>query len=213
MAAPHLLVIHHIRSIVDAQMLAEATDGQLVERFIRSHEERAFATLMKRHGPMVFGVCRGVLRQLEDAEDVFQATFLLFARKARSIRKQESVASWLHGEAYRLAVRAKAQRILRRVQERKASAMPKIGPSLDEAWAEVQPVLHEEMEKLAEKYRSALVLCYLEEKTHEEVARVLGCPLGTVRSRVSRARKLLQERLIRRGLSFTAESFAGLLLA
>jgi RNA polymerase sigma factor (sigma-70 family) len=211
--APLEDVVHHIRKMVDAQILAEATDRQLVDRFARGHEESAFTILLRRHGPMVLGVSQGILRQLQDAEDVFQATFLLLARKASSIRKRESVASWLHGVAYRLAVRAKAQRALRRSQEMKASAMRKPGPNVEEAWRELRPVLNEEMEKLPESYRTALILCYLEGKTHEEVARQLGCPLGTVRSRVGRGRKLLQERLTRRGLSLSAGSFTAFLIA
>ncbi len=138
MTKAHLeLVVRHVRRMVDARTLAEMTDGQLVQRFTRDREEAAFASLLRRHGPMVLGVCRRVLRQVEDAEDVFQATFLLLAQKVGSIRKRESVGSWLHGVAYRLAVRARAQGALRRVQERKASAMRKTGPSVEEAWEEL----------------------------------------------------------------------------
>ncbi len=211
--APLEGVFQHIRKMVDAQTLAEATDEQLVERFARGHEEPAFAALLRRHGPMVLSVSHGILRQLEDAEDVFQATFLLLARKASSIRKRAAVASWLHGVAYRLAMKARAQRALRRSQEIKASAMRKTGPSVEQAWQELRPVLDEEMEKLPASYRTALILCYLEGKTHEEVARELGCPLGTVRSRVGRGRKLLQERLTRRGLTLSAGSFTAFLVA
>src|SRR5439155_1257727 len=204
-------VVHHIRKMVDAQTLAEATDGHLVGKFVHTRDEPAFATLLRRHGPMVLGVSRGILRQLEDAEDVFQATFLLLARKAGSIRKRESLANWLHGVAYRLALRAKAQRTFRRAQELKASAMRKPGLKVEEAWRELRPVFDEEMEMLPEKYRTALILCYLEGKTHEDVARQLGCPLGTVRSRVGRGRKLLQARLTRRGLTLSAGAFAAFL--
>src|SRR5260370_14748126 len=184
--APLEDVVHHIRKMVDAQTLAEATDRQLVERFVRGHEELAFATLLRRHGPMVLGVSLGILRQLEDAEDVFQATFLLLARKAGSIRKRESVASWLHGVAYRLAVRAKVQRAFRNAREREASTMRKAGPSVEEACRELRPLLDEEMEKLPEKYRTALELYYLEEKTQEEAARELECTVGTLQSRLGR---------------------------
>ena len=207
--APLDVVLSHIRKIVDA----EATDEQLVERFAHGHEELAFATLLRRHGPMVLGVSQGILRQLEDAEDVFQATFLLLARKAGSIRKRESVASWLHGVAYRLAVRAKVQRAFRNAREREASTMRKAGPSVEEAWRELRPLLDEEMEKLPEKYRTALVLYYLEGKTQEEAARELGCPVGTIQSRLGRGRKLLQERLTRRGLTLSAGSFTAFLVA
>ncbi len=203
-------VVRHIRKIVDIQRLAEATDGQLVERFVRSHEESAFAILLRRHGPMVLGVSRGVLHHVEDAEDVFQATFFLLAKKAGSIRKCQSVASWLHGTAYRLAVRAKAQRALRQSKERKASTTHR---AMEEAWGELRPVLDEEMAKLPEKYRTALLLFYWKGKCQEEMARELGCPVGTIHSRLGRGRKLLQERLTRRGLTFSAGSFAALLIA
>src|SRR5712664_413498 len=109
------VVLRHIRTLAGSRVLAEASDGQLLERFARCREEAAFALLLRRHGPMVLGVCRRVLRQVEDAEDVFQATFLLLAQKVGSIRKRESVGSWLHGVAYRLAARARAQGALRRV--------------------------------------------------------------------------------------------------
>ena len=211
--APLEAVVRHIRKIADAQMLAEATDGQLVDRFVCDHEELAFAALLRRHGPMVLSVCCGVLGHREDAEDVFQATFLLLARKARSIRKRESVASWLHGVAYRLAVRAKEQRALRRSHETKASTMRRTGPRVEEAWEELRPVLQEEMEKLPEKYRTALLLYYWEGKTQPEVARELGCPIGTVQSRLGRGRKLLQERLTRRGFTLSAGSFTAFLVA
>ncbi len=211
-------VLRHIRRMANAQTLAAATDGQLVQRFLTGGtgvppvaREAAFAALLRRHGPMVLGVCRVVLGHLQDAEDVFQATFLVLARKAGSIRKKESVASWLHGVAYRLAVRAKARRFVRRAHERKASAMRKPGPSVEEAWRELRPLIDEEMEKLPAPYRAALVLCYLEGKTQEQAARELGCPLGTVRSRVARARKLLQERLARRGLTLSVSSFPAFL--
>jgi RNA polymerase sigma factor (sigma-70 family) len=210
---PLEVVVRHIRKIADVQMLAEATDGQLVDRFVCEHEESAFAMLLRRHGPMVLGVCRSVLGHREDAEDVFQATFLLLARKARSIRKRESVASWLHGVAYRLAVRAREQRTLRRFYETDACTMRGTNPRVEEAWEELRPLLHEEMDKLPAKYRTALLLYYWEGKTQAEVARQLGCPLGTIQSRLGRGRKLLQERLTQRGLAFSAGSFVAFLIA
>jgi RNA polymerase sigma-70 factor (ECF subfamily) len=206
-------VVQHIRRLVDAQTLAGAADADLVTRFIRSRDERAFATLLRRHGPMVLSVCHGVLGQREDAEDVFQATFILLARKARSIRKRESLASWLHGVAHRLALRAKTQRRFRRAQERKAAAMRSSTADFKESWQDLRPLLDEEMGKLPEQYRTALILCYLEGKTHEEIAQELGCPVGTVRSRVGRGRKLLQGRLVHRGLTLSAGSFAAFSVA
>jgi RNA polymerase sigma factor (sigma-70 family) len=213
MARPPLeAVVRHLRKIADVQMLAEAADGQLLERYIVGHEELAFAALLRRHGPMVLGVCRGVLGQREDAEDAFQATFLLLARKASSIRKRDSVASWLHGTAYRLAVRAKTQRALRRSKERQAPTLRIPDPRVGAAWQELCPLLHEEVEKLPEKYRTALLLFYWEGKTQDEVARELACPMGTVQSRLGRGRKLLQQRLTRRGLALSAGSFTAFLV-
>jgi RNA polymerase sigma factor (sigma-70 family) len=214
MAKPLLhVVVRRLRGTVDAQAVAEATDSQLLEQFARCHDEAAFAVLLRRHGRMVLGVCRGVVGHVQDAEDVFQATFLLLAQKAASIRKRESVGSWLHGVAYRLALRGKAQRSSRRAQERKASAMRQTSPPTEEAWRELGALLDEETAKLPDKYRSALMLCCWEGKTQEEAARQLGCPLGTLQSRLGRARKLLHQRLTRRGMFLSVGSFAALLAA
>src|SRR5262249_28100056 len=154
-------------------------------------EEAAFAALLRRHGPLVWSVSRRVLHREQDAEDVFQATFLLLARKASSIRKRESVSSWLHGVAHRLALKAKAQAACRKTHEKRAADMRDTGPNLGEAWQELQAALDAALQDLPEKYRSALVLCYLEGKTHVEAAQVLGCPLATIRTRVARGRRLL----------------------
>ncbi|TMQ34223.1 MAG: sigma-70 family RNA polymerase sigma factor [Planctomycetota bacterium] len=206
-------VVRHLYELADAQALAEASDAQLLERFSVRHEEAAFAVLLRRHGPMVLGVSRRVLQQLHDAEDVFQATFLLLACKAGSIRKRASVSSWLHGVAYRLAVKARAQILRRRHHERQAAAMRSDQAGFEAAWRELQAILDESLQKLSEKYRTALVLCYLEGKTQEEAARLLGCPLGTVRSRLAQGRKLLRERLTRRGVALSAGALGTLVAA
>src|SRR5437660_686438 len=210
--APLGVVLSHIRRVADARTLAEASDGQLLERFACRREEAAFATLLRRHGPMVLSVSRRILHQMQDAEDVFQATFLLLARKAASIRKRESVGSWLHGVAFRLATRLRAQASRRAAHERQAGAMRTTSAGLA-AWQELQAVLDESLQKLSEKYRSALVLCYLEGKTQEEAARQLGCPLGTIRSRLAQGRKLLHDRLARRGLTLSAGALGTLMAA
>jgi RNA polymerase sigma factor (sigma-70 family) len=198
------VVLRHIRRVLDSRALEEADDAQLLERFAGGRDEPAFTILVKRHGPMVFRVCRAVLGQTQDAEDAFQATFLVLVRKAFSIRKRESLASWLHGVAYRLAAKARTEEARRRARERRAASMGKDGTPVTAEWDELLAVLDEELEKLPERYRVPLVLCYLGGKTHEEIARHLGSPLGTVRSRMARARQFLQERLARRGLVLSA---------
>jgi RNA polymerase sigma factor (sigma-70 family) len=187
------------------------TDGDLLARFAATRDEDAFATLLDRHGPMVAGVCRRLLGHDQDTEDVVQAAFLVLARKAGSIRKRESVGSWLYGVARRLALRCRAQRALRAARER--AAVPAPAPSMAAAWEALQDALDEELQRLPERYRAPLILCYLEGQTHEEVSRQFGCPLGTVRSRVARGRDLLRTRLTRRGLTLSAAGFATTLAA
>jgi RNA polymerase sigma factor (sigma-70 family) len=180
-------------------------DGALLARFAERREEAAFAALLQRHGPMVLGLCRRLLGHAQDAEDVFQATFLVLAKKAGSVRKRDSVGSWLHGVARRLALRARAQRSLRGERERAAVAP---APSAASAWQDLEAALDEELGRLPEKFRAPLVLCHLEGHTHEEAARLLGVPLGTVRSRVARARERLRDALSRRGVALSAAAFA-----
>jgi RNA polymerase sigma factor (sigma-70 family) len=179
----------------------EQTDRQLLERFVAQADEEAFAQLVHRHGPMVLGVCRHILRREDDAEDVFQATFLVLSRKAGSIRAAEALPNWLYGVARRLATRSKFA-IVRRQAREVAFVEPK-APAPDPAFEDLAPVLHEEIGRLPDKYRMPFVLCYLDGKTNEEAARELGCPSGTVFSRLSRARERLRDRLRRRGLVLT----------
>jgi RNA polymerase sigma factor (sigma-70 family) len=199
-----------LRSYLRTQLLAEAPDAELLDRFTGGNDEAAFAALLQRHGPMVLKVSERVLHSATDAEDVFQATFLLLARKAQSIRNRQSVASWLHGVAHRLAVRTKRQEARRREHERAATAG---GGSRVAAWHEVQEVLDHALADLPEKYRAALVLCYLEGHTHAEAARQLGCPLATVRTRVVRGRQLLRDYLARHGLPLSSAGLGALVLA
>ena len=205
--APLEMVLRHIRT----KALAAETDAQLLERFATRREEAAFAALLRRHGPMVLSVGRRVLRGVQDAEDVYQATFLLLARKAGGIRKRESVGSWLHGVAYRLAVRAKTQAARRRAHEKQAAEVRMASPEVAAAWNELQAALDEALEQLPPNHRAALVLCYLEGKTHEEAAHQVGRPLATLRSWLARGRKRLRTRLIRRGLPVSAGAFAATL--
>jgi RNA polymerase sigma factor (sigma-70 family) len=177
------------------------SDGQLLERFAAQRDEVAFDALVERHGPMVWGVCRRVLSDPNDADDAFQATFLVLVRRARAVARQESVGSWLHGVAHRVALRAKLQANQRRDRERQAaSAIQQIEPGPDPLWNEVRHVLDEELERLPEKYRAPLVLCYLEGKTNDEAADELGWTRGTIAGRLNRARELLRGRLSRRGV-------------
>jgi RNA polymerase sigma factor (sigma-70 family) len=191
---------------------ADATDGELLERFAHHQDEPAFAALVRRHGPMVLGVCRRVLHDEHDADDAFQATFLVLARQAGCIRKAESVASWLYGVAYRIALRSRAQAARRRKVEGQAVAMAEHDPQAELAWRELRRVLDEELHRLPAKYHAPLILCYLEGKTNTEAARELGWTKGTVSGRLARARDLLRERLSRRGLALDAGVVAVMLL-
>jgi RNA polymerase sigma factor (sigma-70 family) len=182
-------------------------DEQLLDRFLGTtggEAEAAFRAVVTRHGPMVLGVCRHILNQQQDAEDAFQATFLVLARKADSIKDRRVLGRWLYEVAYRIAIRAKTNLIRRRTHERQGAEMAVTTPETDAGWSELRPVLHEEVNRLPEKYRAPVILCYLEGKTNEEVAHLLQWPVGTVKGRLSRARELLRTRLTRRGLTLSA---------
>lgn len=188
-------------------------DGLLLERFVLTRDETAFAALVQRHGPLVWGVCRRLLRNEQDVEDAFQATFLVLARKAGSVRKRGSVRSWLYGVARRVAVRAREHEDQRREKERLGPS-PFAGETPDAAeWADVRPILDEEIDRLPEKYRLPVILCYLDGRTNEEAARQLGCPKGTVATRLARARERLRGRLVRRGVALSATTLTGLLVS
>src|SRR5437899_2900131 len=197
-------VLGHIRMLAATNQAADLTDCKLLEEFSAHQDQTAFTALVKRHGPMVLGVCRHVLHHLQDAEDAFQATFLVLARKAPSIRKREALASWLHGVAFRTAMNAKKAAMRRRTYEGKAKTKPAAGPAWDLAWKEVQAVLDEEIQRLPEKYRAPFVLCFWEGQSRAAAARQLGLKEGTVWSRLTEARRQLQHRLARRGITLTA---------
>jgi RNA polymerase sigma factor (sigma-70 family) len=190
------------------------TDAQLLHRFLTKRDGAAFELLVWRHGPMVLRVCRRILRDAHGAEDAFQATFLTLACKAGSIGNQEVVSSWLYKVAYRIALRAKASATKRATHEQPlvdCLAGGSIAPPDEAAWRELGPLLDAEVRRLPEKYRAAFVLCYLEGKTNEEAARELGCPKGTILSRLSRARERLRKRLNQRGLALSGMVFPLLL--
>ncbi len=180
------------------------SDAQLLRRFAGDRDEAAFALLVERHGPLVLGVCRRVLGTVHDAEDAFQATFLVLARKAGSIRDPDLLGNWLYGVASRIARKARASMHRRQTQERQVSLLPSLAAPASSVDPDLGPVLDEELARLPEKYRAALVLCYLQGKTNEEAARLLRWPTGTVKGRLARARDLLRSRLVRRGLRASA---------
>src|SRR5262249_25652487 len=154
-----------------AQAEGDLTDGDLLGRFCRRGEETAFALLVQRHGPMVLSVCRRVAENADDAEDAFQATFLVLARRAASIQKQSSLASWLYGVARRVAAHARSRAARRRAQERRSLPMPRPEPCDELTWRELRGVLDDELGRLPDKYRAPVVLCYLEGKSQEQAAR------------------------------------------
>jgi RNA polymerase sigma factor (sigma-70 family) len=179
------------------------TDGQLLERYIAQQDEAAFELLLIRHGPMVLGVCRRILGQQADAEDAFQATFLVLVRKAETVRPREQVGSWLYGVAYNTALKARAAAAKRKAREREVGAMPR--PEAPAVLGEqVQALLDQELRALPDFYRTPIVLCDLEGKTRKEAAEQLGWKEGTVASRLARGRALLGQRLARHGITLAA---------
>ena len=195
------------RLIADPLLDRDLDDRHLLERFVTAQDEAAFAALVRRHGPMVLGVCRRLLHDAHESEDAFQATFLVLVHKARSIDRPELLGPWLYGVAVRTAGQAR-QAARRRARDREAAAMPEVDPSVEVAWRELRQVLDDELGQLAQKYRAPLVLVYLEGKSTEEVARLLGCPKGTVLSRLARGRDRLRDRLVRRGVALSVGTLA-----
>jgi RNA polymerase sigma factor (sigma-70 family) len=192
-------ILHLIRTTVEGRGAREAADPELLQRFHAQRDQDAFHALIRRHGPMVLDVCRGVLANEADVEDAFQATFLILVRKAGSIRKTGSLASWLHGVAYRTALKARSQSAVRKKHETRLPA--RLSSARDEpGWSEIQQVLHEELHGLSERYRAPLVLCYLEGMTQDAAAVQLNLAKSTLRERLERGRAQLRLRLIRRGL-------------
>jgi RNA polymerase sigma factor (sigma-70 family) len=209
--SPMSEVVQHLRRAALLQDGAGLTDGQLLERFVSRREAAAVGVLVRRHGPMVWGVCRRVLRNVADAEDAFQATFLVLIRRAASVVPREAVANWLYGVAYRTALKARATAAKRRARERQVAVMPEPEATEQGLWGDLQPLLDEELSRLPDKYRLAIVLCDLEGKTRKEAARQLGLPDGTVASRLMRGRALLAKRLARHGLAVSGGALAAVL--
>src|SRR5216683_1038020 len=232
-------VVQQIRELADGGRGNPLTDQQLLARFIARKDESAFAALVRRHGPMILGLCRRLLHHVQDAEDVGQATFLVLARKASSIRKQESVGSWLYGVAYRLALKAKTEAVKRRNRQflqsdksrvpcfrgqstpaydtktlRGRESMPpncSSDPLSEITWREVCTALDEELARLPDRCRAPLVLCYLQGKTQDEALQQLGWSKSTFRRRLEEGRTKLCLRLTRRGITLSAGLWATLL--
>jgi RNA polymerase sigma factor (sigma-70 family) len=204
-------VIRFLRGIPDPHGGGDATDVQLLQRFAAGRDEAAFAALVRRHGPMVLAVCRRVLRHEQDAEDAFQATFLVLAVKAHSVARPASLGSWLHGVAHRTALKARARAARRQAAERQARPGVEAVADPDPDWSDLRPILDEEVGRLPGRHRAAFVLCCLEGRTNAEAAGLLGCPEGTVASRLSWARRRLRSRLSRRGLAPPAGLLAAVL--
>ena len=198
-------VFQQFRTLFGAGTAVGLDDGQLLERFVECRDEAAFAALLARHGPLVLGACRRLLANPADVEDAFQATFLVLVRKARSLRNRHLLGTWLYKVAYRVALRARAQADRRTQPAHEAVAMASAG---DAERRELCEVIDEEILRLPRRYRGPVMLCYLEGVSHEEAARQLGCPLGTVNSRLATARQGLRMRLTKRGLAPSGASLA-----
>jgi RNA polymerase sigma factor (sigma-70 family) len=205
-------VLNQLRTAVLLRDAAGVTDGQLLESFITRRDQAAFAALVRRHGPMVLGVCQRVLGNHHDSEDAFQATFIVLVRKPVSIVPREMLANWLYGVAYRTALRARSMTAKRRLRERQVNQMPEIQTDEpDNRWHDLQPLLDQELARLPDKYRIPILLCDLEGRTGKDVARQLGVAEGTIASRLSRGRAMLAKRLSRYGLAVSAGSLAEVL--
>src|SRR5262249_51457191 len=196
-------VLRFIRKITVREQFARLADRDLLERFVNAQEEDAFAALVCRHGPMVLRVCLQILANEHDAEDAFQATFLVLSRKASSVKKQKSIGNWLFGVAYHTSTNLKRNLMRRRSYERRVSQLSVADPLSGLTLREAQAIVNQELARLPEKHPAPLVLCSREGLTRDEAARQLGLPLSTLKSRLEEARKRLRMRLTARGLTLT----------
>jgi RNA polymerase sigma factor (sigma-70 family) len=201
----------NLQTLFSVGRLGALSDGGLLEQFAAQQEEATFETLVWRHGSMVWGVCRRVLRNHHDAEDAFQATFLVLARKGHSIAHRELIANWLYGVAYQTALKARSTRAKRRIREGQTTNMPEPEAVSLAMLDDRTELLDRELSRLPEKFRIPIVLCELEGKSHREAAEQLGWPIGTVSGRLSRAKAMLARRLSRQGVSLAAGSLAVLM--
>lgn len=194
----------HFLGLASRSVASEQTDAELLARFVAARDGVAFAALVRRHGGMVLGVCRRLLRDAAAAEDAFQATFLLLSKKAGTIRKSEALASWLHGVARRTALKARIGERRRMARERCHQPACSVDPAGEVSLREACAILDEEVARLPAKYRAPLVLCCLEDLARDEAAEQLGWSVPLVKSRLEQARDLLRKRLTRRGVCLSA---------
>jgi RNA polymerase sigma factor (sigma-70 family) len=209
--SPMSEILQHLHRAVRPPDGAGRTDGQLLEDFVTARDEAAFAALLRRHAPMVWGVCRRLLACPQDAEDAFQATFLVLVRKAAAVVPREMVANWLYGVAHQTALNARAHAARRRACERQVAHMPETAAPQRDLWRDLQAVLDLELSRLPDKYRAAIVLCDLEGKSRKEAAAQLGVPEGTLSGWLTRGRAMLARRLARHGLAVSGTALAAVL--
>src|SRR5437868_6355634 len=203
------VVLPHLDRLIGPQFGGDVPDRDLLERFLSQGDSAAFAELVRRHGPTVLGVCRRVLHNAHDADDAFQATFLVLVRKAAAIGRRERVGNWLYGVAYRTALEARTKSARRRAREQQVPAMSHAREP--NAADELRELLDAELSRLADKYREPLILCELQGRSRKEVARQLHIPEGTLSSRLATARRQLAGRLRRRGLALPTGALAAAL--
>ena len=201
-------LLRHLSRLADPSSPTDATDRHLLRRYAAGRDEAAFEALVYRHASLVWGVCRRLLGDGPDAEDAFQAAFLVLVRKAGSLRAHDSLANWLHAVAYRVALKARVTATRRRIHEHQAQPSQMGDPLAAVEGQDLRGVLDEELNRLPDQYRAPLVLCYLQGKTYTEAAKQLGWKDGTVCGRLARARELLRHRLVRRGLALSAAALA-----
>src|SRR5262245_15690140 len=210
MAAAIGAVLQNLRRSLNRGEFSRTADGDLLERFVAQRDADAFAALLRRHGPMVLGVCRRVLQNDTDADDAFQATFLVLVRKAASIRPRGMVGNWLYGVAHTTALKARAMNTKRWTRERAAADRRPLAVA-GVTWNDLQAILDQELNGLPDSYRSAIVLCDLEGKSIKDAAQQLGCPTGTIGTRLARGRRLLADRLARRGVALSGAALAAVI--
>jgi RNA polymerase sigma factor (sigma-70 family) len=196
-------VVHYLRKVTSPAAFGELPDAELLARFARQRDEAAFTALVRRHGPMVLAVCRRVVRDGHAAEDAFQGTFLVLARKADSLAQPELLGNWLYGVAYRTAMKARRDAAKRRAHETQAVRAQDVGPSEEIDGQDLRAVVDEEINRLPQRYRVPVVLCYLQGQTNAEAARRLGCSRGTIATLLARARDKLRRRLTQRGIGLS----------
>jgi len=195
------VVLQFLRRQHAASELATVSDRHLLARFVEHHDQEAFAVLMRRHADLVFHVCQRLLNNWQDSEDAFQATFLVLARKAATISWQESIAGWLHEVACRVAAEARGTLSRRRLREKQVDPMPELGYEHHHDRAEITSLVDEELRHLPEAYRTPVILCCLQGLSRDEAAVQLGCTVGVVKGRLERGRRMLADRLSRRGIA------------